>query len=798
MRDRHNINRLLNILLLSLFLVAVFLPLEAGALSIKMNLEDLTREADSVIVGTVTGTESQWDTENGNIFTTVTIYIEDTFKGDPLPNLVSVIVPGGTVNGVSQIVSDTPAFQQGEDVVLFLNKLPWYALSFQKLEPHFYEVCGNFQGKLKVTGDTVFEMQLDEFAEEVNSVVEDNLFSPALNMSLQEPEFISSHQFVPLPFRWPTPSPMVPYYVNAGPESTSQINAAAATWNGAGANFAFSYKGQHTRSGGAFKNNKNEVQGTFMSHTTALAIASIWTSNGYIEEADMTFNTRYNWGSMYDVQTVALHEFGHWVGLNHCEVSGSIMFTYYQGVQRSLHQVDIDGIRYIYGAASTVVPCTVTAPLKPTGTASGTTGTDYYYNTTAHKCSIGHNLQYQYQFGDQTLSNWNNSTNVKKSWPNPGVYQVQVRARCAVDINKVSAWSPSLTVEISAPVVTYSLTLTIDGQGTTTPAAGTHQVKAGETISLKASPAEGWNFVKWNLNGVDSADQNESITINANSNVTALFIKDQSQLTDDDDNEEENGEETGETDEQDQDEQNTEAEQYTLTINISGQGATSPVAGSYTDHAGTVLSFLASPASGWQFDKWIVGSEEHFNPHLQVTLDQNLIALAIFSEISDQIAENPDQGNGSTPPSSGSPAPPAVEQYDLVLTKHGEGTVSPAEGHHTYNKGSDVLLKALPAEGWRFDKWIIDDLEFFSPEVKITINSKRNALAFFSKATQGDITGDGNITVNDVVILVRYSLGTSQLTVAQMASADVNGDGVIDVRDITLLMQYALGMIDSF
>jgi hypothetical protein len=53
-------------------------------------------------------------------------------------------------------------------------------------------------------------------------------------------------------------------------------------------------------------------------------------------------------GATFDVETVALHEIGHLLGLDHSSVVGSVMFPSYGGVRRALTQDDIDGIRRLY------------------------------------------------------------------------------------------------------------------------------------------------------------------------------------------------------------------------------------------------------------------------------------------------------------------------------------------------------------------------------------------------------------------------------------------------------------------
>jgi hypothetical protein len=53
-------------------------------------------------------------------------------------------------------------------------------------------------------------------------------------------------------------------------------------------------------------------------------------------------------GSTFDLETVALHEIGHLLGLDHSDVRGSVMFASYGGIRRNLSQDDIDGIRRLY------------------------------------------------------------------------------------------------------------------------------------------------------------------------------------------------------------------------------------------------------------------------------------------------------------------------------------------------------------------------------------------------------------------------------------------------------------------
>jgi peptidoglycan hydrolase-like protein with peptidoglycan-binding domain len=54
-------------------------------------------------------------------------------------------------------------------------------------------------------------------------------------------------------------------------------------------------------------------------------------------------------GGTFDLVTVAAHEFGHALGLNHSTVAGALMEAFYAGPHRFLHADDIAGIQFLYG-----------------------------------------------------------------------------------------------------------------------------------------------------------------------------------------------------------------------------------------------------------------------------------------------------------------------------------------------------------------------------------------------------------------------------------------------------------------
>ena len=90
----------------------------------------------------------------------------------------------------------------------------------------------------------------------------------------------------------------------------------------------------------------------------------------------------------------------------------------------------------------------ISGPNTPTGTANGTTGQSYNFTAGGATSSLGHTVQYQFDWGDGTLSAWGSGTQ-SKAWSIAATYAVRARARCSTDTSILSNWSPALTVTIT-------------------------------------------------------------------------------------------------------------------------------------------------------------------------------------------------------------------------------------------------------------------------------------------------------------------------------------------------------------
>src|SRR5262249_14967510 len=75
--------------------------------------------------------------------------------------------------------------------------------------------------------------------------------------------------------------------------------------------------------------------------------------NGGTLAGDIFLNTAQPWqvnGTTYDLETVAIHELGHALGMSHSQVAAADMYAYYQNTKQSLTADDIQGIQSNYGA----------------------------------------------------------------------------------------------------------------------------------------------------------------------------------------------------------------------------------------------------------------------------------------------------------------------------------------------------------------------------------------------------------------------------------------------------------------
>ena len=429
----------------------------AYAWMVNLSLGELSAGADSIVTGTVVEQNSYWNEAHINIYTSVTIAVEESLKGAAGQDRITVIIQGGQVGDSAQWVEDTPAFSPGERVAVFLRQLDSTELTDmlaagQQASTPLYAVFGCYQGKFNVIQDMVGSQTLAQFKEQVNPLLKGEPStgnSPLQGLGIGTPSIssvtptsapagtgspnsrvvISGSNFgatqgagkvyfvrngygrpdreaavlswsdtsitalVPAGvdgnylyvnttagdsnnftfdvtfsydgYKWPGASPVVNYKVNATSSSpptgaATAVQAAAATWNAAtGTNFTLNYAGPTDQTTPGYPEFRIWWQNDGANLIPALSSVSY--SGGFITEAHIKFNSFYTWStdtppSHYDIESIALHEFGHWLSLhdqnNTFNDSAKVMYgTLGYAQKRALASTDRAGIQWIYGSA---------------------------------------------------------------------------------------------------------------------------------------------------------------------------------------------------------------------------------------------------------------------------------------------------------------------------------------------------------------------------------------------------------------------------------------------------------------
>jgi len=73
--------------------------------------------------------------------------------------------------------------------------------------------------------------------------------------------------------------------------------------------------------------------------------------------------------------------------------------------------------------------------------------------------------------------------------------------------------------------ITHTLTVHLDGNGTTTPTTGEHELGEGTVIDITAVPDSGWQFDGWTGDVADSMAATTTLTVDSDKMVTASFSK---------------------------------------------------------------------------------------------------------------------------------------------------------------------------------------------------------------------------------------------------------------------------------
>lgn len=281
-----------------LSVVIMFLA-SLSSLVFAKNIEQLKEKSSHIVVGKVKEVESFYATNAWGdklIMSEVKLKVEKAIKG-VAPDVVAFIVEGGTVGDVMLRVSNVPFFEEGDDFVVYLKKIN---NRFDYLDGEIIDLT---TGKTKP--------------------------SPQLSCCKTFSKWFNPNVF---------------FYVNPNSLDLSQdciiqqILDAAGNWNDK-SGIRLLYAGL---SSGTTINSTDENVIFFRddSNGNTIAVTYIWyTKKNGITAFDMVFYDSWAYFDLsgncpaacdtgFYLQTIAAHEWGHAIGLDHNRCATSIMYPY--------------------------------------------------------------------------------------------------------------------------------------------------------------------------------------------------------------------------------------------------------------------------------------------------------------------------------------------------------------------------------------------------------------------------------------------------------------------------------------
>ena len=376
-------------------------PAYDGVLMLKRSVEELTTEANRIVVADVVSVQAEFDVDKSKIFTFVTLNVDKVLKGHSNAQ-TTLTLPGGEVNGVRLLVGGVPNFVAGERVLLFLVD-----------DPEF-PIAGMWQGKYSLSGDEAYQP-------ETGQTVSVASLEKAISQALDNPvEIGASPQVVHAQFAtgcpaWSASQVPVPHLVNpanAGTGAPTGNNFASAMYDAlyAWQSLADSWvtlrvAGTTTLAADAI-DGKNLIYWTGLSGDT-LGINTCWFSGSTRLESDTRFDNSNRFWTMtaeagkIDLRAVAEHELGHGIGIGHsdqfCDGTAStpLMCAFVSsGVRKTILADDSNAAAFLY-------PLSGPAPAAPSNLSVTDSGS---FNTLSWTDNAGDEQAFEIQRADGSCS----------------------------------------------------------------------------------------------------------------------------------------------------------------------------------------------------------------------------------------------------------------------------------------------------------------------------------------------------------------------------------------------------------
>ena len=237
----------------------------------------------------------------------------------------------------------------------------------------------------------------------------------------------------------------------------------------------------------------------------------------------------------------------------------------------------------------------------------------------------------------------------------------------------------------------FAVAAAASGSGSVVSEPALASYRAGERVSLTATPSDGWRFSHWEGDFFGTAAAVD-VTVERNLSARAIFVVET---------------------------------RLQLSTSVQGEGTIARSESSTGYAGGTVVGLTAIPATDWSFDHWELDAAGS-NVVTSVTMDGHRAARAVFTY---------------TP----------AELVRVITAQEGSGTVTRIPNADSLLTGSRVTLTATPAIGWQFGHWEGDVAGVFS-DIEVTLTGPVSAIAVFEPidgfTLATEVSGGGTVVSN--------------------------------------------------
>lgn len=171
----------------------------------------------------------------------------------------------------------------------------------------------------------------------------------------------------------------------------------------------------------------------------------------------------------------------------------------------------------------------------------------------------------------------------------------------------------------------------------------------------------------------------------------------------------------------------------------------------------------------YSFSHWVDGSGKRFVENMTYMPAGNVTYTAVFTKTANSGGTGGGTG-GSTGGNTGTNTPKPSGNYLTGVSPSTSVSAMNSAGYTIYS-GSAKVTSGLVGTG----------MTAVSSSATVTI------------VVTGDVSGDGKITITDVVKLQKYVVGSGSLSGAYAKAADINGDGKVTITDVVQAAQVTVG-----